>query len=81
MFDELRPHMAAGTDPADPALDPIRGRARELIGAFTGGDPGIADSLRQMWSSEDPATLSQGTIDPELFAYWQRVCGSGASGR
>lgn len=65
--------MAVGTDPADPALDDIRARARELIGAFTGGDPGLSDSLRRMWNSEDPAELSRGTIDKDVFGYWQRV--------
>lgn len=77
LFDELRGHMAAGTDPTDPALDGLRDRGRELIGAFTGGDPGIAGSLREMWRGEDPEQLSRGSIDREVFAYWQAVCGAG----
>jgi DNA-binding transcriptional MerR regulator len=74
LFEELRGHLAAGTDPADPALEPIRARGRELIGAFAGGDPGISQSLGRMWRSEDPEQLSRGTVDREVFAYWQQVC-------
>ena len=74
LFDELRTHMAASTDPADPALAPLHARGRELTGAFTGGDPGIARSLGAMWRSEDPEELSRGTIDRDVFAYWREVC-------
>lgn len=76
LFGELGTHMRAGTDPADPALDPIRARARELLAAFTGGDPGIAASMRRMWDSEDPTEVSRGAVDRELFAYSRRVFGA-----
>ena len=77
LFEELRTHMEKGTDPADPTLDPIRARARELLAAFTGGDPGIAESMRRMWDAEDPAELSRGMVDRELFAYSRRAFGAG----
>lgn len=76
VFEDLSTHLAAGTDPADPALDGVRARARELIAEFTGGDPAVAGSLRRMWDSEDPAELSQGAIDPEVLAYSRRVFGA-----
>ena len=65
--------MDAGTDPADPKLKPIAERGRELVAMFTGGDPGIKDSLNQMWANEDPEKLSHGMVDAELMAYYGRV--------
>jgi DNA-binding transcriptional MerR regulator len=52
-------------------------RTRALIGLFTGGESDIAASLGRMWSSEDPAALSRGAIDPELLAYSRQVFGAG----
>ncbi len=73
IFATLRAEMEAGTDPADPKLKPIAERGRELVAMFTGGDPGIKDSLNQMWANEDPEKLSHGMVDAELMAYYGRV--------
>ena len=40
---EAEADRAAGTDPAEPAMQAIASRWRELIEQFTGGDPGIRD--------------------------------------
>jgi hypothetical protein len=76
-----RMYSAAGVDPGDPSLDPsldhVRAHARELVGLFTGGEPDMAASLGRMWSSEDPADLSRGGIDPEVVAYARQVFGAG----
>jgi hypothetical protein len=48
MFATLRAEMEQGTDPADPKLRPLAERGRELITMFTGGDPGITGSLKEM---------------------------------
>ena len=69
IYDELRSAMRAGTDPADPRLEPVRARARGLIAAFTGGEPDIEASLDRMWAQEDPEQLSHGMVDRELAAY------------
>jgi DNA-binding transcriptional MerR regulator len=69
IYDELRAAMRAGTDPADPRLEPVRARARELIAAFTGGEPDIAASLDRVWAQEDPEQLSRGMVDRELAEY------------
>ena len=73
IFATLRAEMEAGTDPADPRLRPIAERGRELLAMFTGGDPGIKQSLNEMWQHEDPAKLSHGMVDAEVMAYYGRV--------
>src|SRR5215211_1168400 len=73
IFATLRAEMEAGTDPADPRLRPIAQRGRELVAMFTGGDPGIKQSLNEMWQHEDPAELSRGMVDAEVMGYYGRV--------
>jgi len=73
IFATLRAEMEAGTDPADPKLRPIAERGRELLAMFTGGDPGIKQSLNEMWQNENPAKLSRGMVDTEVMAYYGRV--------
>ncbi|MGI8921595.1 MAG: MerR family transcriptional regulator [Solirubrobacteraceae bacterium] len=52
----LEAQRAAGTDPADLRVQTLAGRWRELIEAFTGGDPGITASLRQMYANRGRRT-------------------------
>jgi MerR family transcriptional regulator, thiopeptide resistance regulator len=73
IFATLRAEMEQGTDPADPKLRPLAERGRELLAMFTGGDPGIKDSLNRMWANEDPEKLSHGMVDAEVMAYYGRV--------
>jgi DNA-binding transcriptional MerR regulator len=76
LFGTLREARSAGVDPED-RLSISCARTRALIGLFTGGESDIAASLGRMWSSEDPAALSRGAIDPELLAYSRQVFGAG----
>ena len=62
-----------GTDPADPKLRPIGERARELLEMFTGGDPGIQNSLKKMYETEGPEKASRGMADPDVFDYLAQV--------
>ena len=73
LADALRAHMAAGDDPAAPAVRPLAQRARELVRAFTGGDPAMYASLQRMYENEDPAAVSRGTMDADLMAYLRRA--------
>ena len=73
IFATLRTEMAAGTDPADPKLRPLAERGRELVAMFTGGDAGIASSLKRMWENEDPEKVSHGMVDAEVWAYYGKV--------
>jgi DNA-binding transcriptional MerR regulator len=63
----------AGEDPAGPRMQAIAARWRELITAFTGGDPGIKASLNRMYSEEGPERASRGMVSPELMEYVGRA--------
>ena len=79
IFATLRAEMDAGTDPADPKLRPLAERGQELVAMFTGGDPGITSSLKQMWENEDPEKVSHGMVDAEVWAYYGEVQAAAAS--
>jgi hypothetical protein len=48
-------------------------RWQALIEAFTGGDPGIAASLKRMYTEEGPETASRGAMNPALMEYARRA--------
>jgi MerR family transcriptional regulator, thiopeptide resistance regulator len=64
---------AAGTDPADARLDPLVQRWTRLIEQFTGGDPGIRESLQRMYETEGPERASRGAADAATMEYAQRA--------
>jgi MerR family transcriptional regulator, thiopeptide resistance regulator len=64
---------AAGTDPADPRLDPLVARWTGLIERFTGGDPDIRASLQRMYDTEGPERASRGAVNAETMAYAKRA--------
>jgi DNA-binding transcriptional MerR regulator len=64
---------AASIDPADPRLDPLVERWTGLIEQFTGGDPGIRESLQRMYENEGPERASRGAVDAATMEYAQRA--------
>lgn len=62
-----------GTDPTDPRVLELARRWQALLEAFTGGDPGIASSLAQMYDQEGPEQASRGMVDPGLMEYLGRA--------
>jgi DNA-binding transcriptional MerR regulator len=64
---------AAGTDPADPRVQPLVDRWQTLIEAFTGGDAGIAASLKAMYEVEGPERASRGAVNGDLMAWMGRA--------
>src|SRR5919107_59770 len=68
--EELR---TGGAEPTDPRVQAIAARWQELIEQFTGGDPGIRDSLKRMYATEGPARASRGMVSPELMAWMGRA--------
>jgi DNA-binding transcriptional MerR regulator len=64
---------AAGTDPADPGVQALAERWRELIAAFTAGDAGIHDSLNRMYAEEGVERASRGAVSQELWDYARRA--------
>jgi DNA-binding transcriptional MerR regulator len=68
LFAALREHRLNGTDPSDPAVQQLSRRAGVLVEMFTGGDPGIRDSLQRMYEQEGPRA-ARGMADAEDLAY------------
>ena len=46
-----------------------RDLTERTIAGFTGGDPGITESLRRMYRKEGPENASRGTFDADLLEY------------
>lgn len=69
----VRAEKERGTDPSDPRMQELAARWSGLIEQFTGGDPGIMESLKKMYEQEGPAKASRGMVDPELMEYAQRA--------
>ncbi|HEX8618407.1 MAG TPA: MerR family transcriptional regulator [Thermoanaerobaculia bacterium] len=68
LMQSVREHMRAGTDPKDPRVQELAKKWRALIDEFTGGDPGIAASLKKMYESEPQVAQQQG-VDREMTEY------------
>jgi DNA-binding transcriptional MerR regulator len=66
-----------GVDPADPEVQELGRKWHELIEAFTGGDPGIRDSLQKMYETEGPEKASRGMGSPEDFEYLNAIRAAG----
>lgn len=69
LIDTAKRHYAQGTDPADPAMQDVARKWRELIELFTGGDDALLGSLKTMFQEEGPERASQGQIDTDLMRY------------
>jgi hypothetical protein len=50
---EVQAEMAKGSDPASEPVQALARRWMGLVNEFTGGDPGIENSLRKMYEQED----------------------------
>ena len=70
---EVEAEREAGTDPADPRLDPLIERWTGLVRQFTGGDPGIKASLQRMYDTEGAERASRGAMNAETMAYAGRA--------
>ena len=71
----MKKEFDAGTDPAHPRVQVLAKRWKELVDSFTGGDPGIARSLGNLWKEKGPEMAAKmGTqFDPRVFEYVGRV--------
>lgn len=73
LIEQARTEMAKGTDPTSAPVKVLARRSLELIQAFTGGDPGIEQSLNQMYQQEQPDVASRGAIDAAVMEYLGRA--------
>jgi DNA-binding transcriptional MerR regulator len=69
LMDEVRAAMAAGVAPTEPQGQELARRWMKLVGEFTGGDPGIAKSLGNMYASEDKVHGMDVTAMRPMFEY------------
>jgi MerR family transcriptional regulator, thiopeptide resistance regulator len=65
--------MNRGVNPADPSLQALEQRRQELVNAFTGGDPAMAQSLKRLWTEQGDKLSAQYGYDPKLMEYLGKV--------
>ena len=70
---EVEAEFNAGTPPTDVKLKPLIERWNKLIEAFTGGDPGIRESLQKMYDAEGSEVASRNMVDPDVMAYMHQA--------
>jgi MerR family transcriptional regulator, thiopeptide resistance regulator len=73
LFAQLRAEMEKGTDPADPKVQALEQRRLALVNCFTGGDPGIEQSLKRLWTEQGDKLCAQYGYDPKLMEYLAKV--------
>lgn len=69
LIEQARAEMEKGTDPTSEPVKALARRSLELIQEFTGGDPGIEQSLNRMYQQESPEVVSRGAIDTAVMEY------------
>jgi DNA-binding transcriptional MerR regulator len=68
----VRQEMEKGTPPTDPRVLDLARQWRDLVLAFTGGDPGITQSLKRMYDDniDQPGSVAtQSGLDRAMFEY------------
>jgi len=56
---QVRAEKEKGTDPTDPKVQAMARRWMDLVEGFTGGDPGIARSLKRLWKEQGDNLVAQ----------------------
>lgn len=68
----VREEMQRGTDPGDPKVQALAKRWMELVEMFTGGDPGILQSVKNLYQGEPQFAARQG-LDAGMSEYVQKA--------
>jgi DNA-binding transcriptional MerR regulator len=76
LFAAVRAEMEAGTDPADPKVQSLARKWYGLLDEFTGGDPGLFNSTRNLYASEDQIREMDVKAMRPMFAYIQKAAAS-----
>ncbi len=74
---QVRAEYEHGTDPADPTVQALAKRWMELVREFTGGDPGITQSVQRVWQEETNIHGIETNSMRELMGYVQRAVAAG----
>lgn len=75
----VRAAMDRGADPASEEVQGLAARWQALVEEFTGGDPGIAESVRTVYR-EEPSARQKTGLDPEIMEYIGRAKAAGGEG-
>jgi DNA-binding transcriptional MerR regulator len=65
--------MEKGTDPADPKVQELEKRRQALVHAFTGGDKGIEQNLKRLWTEQGDKLSAQFGYHPKVMEYLGKV--------
>jgi hypothetical protein len=76
---EVRDAMARGADPASDEVQALARRWRELVLAFTGGDPGITESLRRVYAEAPAEAEKLGGPDAAVRDFMARASAAAGS--
>jgi DNA-binding transcriptional MerR regulator len=71
LMSEVRAAMDNGTEPDDPTVQALAKRWSGLVKEFTGGDPGIEESLTRLYKEQGPSLAAQYGYDSDqrMFDY------------
>lgn len=73
LIEEVRTEMEAGTDPADQRVQGLARRWMRLVEKMTGGDPGILQSMNEMWHEEETVGGMDAARMREVIGYVSRA--------
>jgi DNA-binding transcriptional MerR regulator len=77
LMGQVQAEMDQGTDPADPRVQALAARWMELVRGFTGGDPALEASTRNLWQQESSVQgMDTGPVR-EMMGYIQRAVAAG----
>jgi DNA-binding transcriptional MerR regulator len=79
LFAAYQAGMEKGTDPADPKLQELEKRRQALVNEFTGGDAGVTQSLKRLWTEQGDKLCAQYGMDPKLLEYLGKVAAAQGS--
>jgi DNA-binding transcriptional MerR regulator len=75
----VRAEMDRGADPASEPVQKLARRWMELVREFTGGNPGIASSLRTLYREEPKVAADRG-FDPAILDFINRAAAAAKDG-
>lgn len=78
---EVKAHLDAGTDPADPAVQETARRWTDLMDHMTGGDRGILSSMYAALDGKGPEAATRGVISAPVWEYVKRAFAVGFDAR
>jgi len=77
MADEVRAHLAAGTGPADPAVQETARRWSAQMDEMTGGDRAFAAGMYARIRDRGPEAATLGAVDAEVWEFMTVVFATG----